>query len=328
MVTATQAPSSSTIKRLFAVSGNRCAFPKCTAGIVVGDTVIGEVCHIKAASRNGPRFDECQTPEERHGFDNLILMCANHHTVIDADDEAYSVERLLRMKSGHEAASSPLPEAAAAAGAAAISINQSGGITAHSVSVQNLHLYGAAGSPIGGAPAEGREANALSLFGPELARILAHQIRALERANVNFICASTAQAAPPDHWTTFQPRKPTLYPAAPQVQDLGAADSSLLAEFYNMLEEIDELITSWRAAETVWDMNVWNFLMQKIERSVSAGVVAVERFCPGRQYDSTMPSAGTLTDRAAFVSSAMRQSLAAHIERFNAKVKQAVPKRR
>jgi hypothetical protein len=65
---------------------NRCAFPGCTTPIVMTDTgtLVAEVCHIRAQSEKGPRYDPSQSDEERHGFDNLVLMCRVHHKVIDA----------------------------------------------------------------------------------------------------------------------------------------------------------------------------------------------------------------------------------------------------
>jgi hypothetical protein len=60
------------------------------------------VCHIAAQNAGGSRFDAAQSDEERHGFNNLILMCPIHHDVIDADEEAYSVDRLLRFKAERE----------------------------------------------------------------------------------------------------------------------------------------------------------------------------------------------------------------------------------
>ena len=107
-----KAPSAATIKRLFAVSGNICAFPKCTAPLVdaASGKVTGRVCHIKAASPGGPRYDPGQTDEERHGFENLMLMCGTHHDVIDADEESYTVERLKELKARHEAKGGTAPE--------------------------------------------------------------------------------------------------------------------------------------------------------------------------------------------------------------------------
>jgi hypothetical protein len=113
--------------------------------MVQGDTIIGEVCHISAASPNGPRYDPQQSPAERHGFDNLILLCANHHLVIDDDPEAYTVERLRKMKANHESTATTLGAAEIDHGTNLLidqsvhAINQSGGITAHTVN-QTFHL--------------------------------------------------------------------------------------------------------------------------------------------------------------------------------------------
>lgn len=99
-------PSLPTIKRLFAVSGNRCAFPKCPLPLVdeASGKVTGRICHIKAQSPGGARYDENQTDEERHGFGNLVLMCPIHHDVIDSDEDSYTIERLFQIKAEHEKA--------------------------------------------------------------------------------------------------------------------------------------------------------------------------------------------------------------------------------
>src|SRR5712671_1056267 len=89
-------PSVPTKKRLFALSSNRCAFPRCPATLIDGKTVVGKICHIKGARPGGARYDAQQSAAARHGFDNLILMCGRHHDVIDDDEEAYTVDRLLK----------------------------------------------------------------------------------------------------------------------------------------------------------------------------------------------------------------------------------------
>jgi hypothetical protein len=95
--------STRTMKRLFAVSGNRCAFPNCQASIAdEKGTIIGRVCHIEADSPGGPRYNSVQSDDERQGFENLILICANHHTVIDDDSESYTVASLKKIKADHE----------------------------------------------------------------------------------------------------------------------------------------------------------------------------------------------------------------------------------
>jgi len=98
-------PSVATVKRLFAVSGNRCAFPGCALPLVdeASGKVTGRVCHIKADSPGGLRYDAGQNEKERHGFANLVLMCPMHHDVIDSDTEKYTMERLLEIKAQHEA---------------------------------------------------------------------------------------------------------------------------------------------------------------------------------------------------------------------------------
>ena len=69
-------------------------------------------------------------------------MCAKHHTVIDDDQESYTVERLLRMKTDQEARNAtPIGDDIATRAARlliqqpVVSVNQSGGITAHTVYV-------------------------------------------------------------------------------------------------------------------------------------------------------------------------------------------------
>lgn len=96
-------PSDPTIKRLFAVSSNRCAFPGCTETLVEGETVVGEVCHIKSARKGHQRYDPKQNDAERSGFDNLILLCRKHHKIVDTEVDRYPRDLLTEMKIAHEA---------------------------------------------------------------------------------------------------------------------------------------------------------------------------------------------------------------------------------
>lgn len=93
------APSIKTVKRLFAVSGNRCAFPGCQNPIVEeSGTITGQIAHICAASENGPRYDSHQSDDERHGFGNLLLLCGRHHTIIDSEVSRHSIAFLQEIK--------------------------------------------------------------------------------------------------------------------------------------------------------------------------------------------------------------------------------------
>ncbi|MCZ8380355.1 HNH endonuclease signature motif containing protein [Mycobacterium sp. CPCC 205372] len=99
-------PRESTVRRLYALSMNQCAFPDCPTELVTPETgtIIGEVCHIHAHNEGGPRYLDKQTEEERHGFDNLVLMCRNHHKEIDTATNlgVYTVEWLIEAKRNHE----------------------------------------------------------------------------------------------------------------------------------------------------------------------------------------------------------------------------------
>jgi hypothetical protein len=146
-------PSQAMIKRLFAHSANRCPFPKCTSALVVGESVVGEICHIEADQPGGPRYNARQTPAERHGYDNLILMCPTHHKVIDDDEETYTVEKVKAMKAKHEANAGTLDDAEASSGASLlVSMNQSGGVAAQSIGVVNYYHTPASQTELSQAP--------------------------------------------------------------------------------------------------------------------------------------------------------------------------------
>lgn len=96
-------PTLATLKRLFAKSHNQCAFPKCDLPIAEDSgTITGIVCHIKARSKGGPRYDAKQSEDDRHSFSNLVLMCARHSKIIDTAPKLYTVELLQEMKEIHE----------------------------------------------------------------------------------------------------------------------------------------------------------------------------------------------------------------------------------
>lgn len=96
----------STVRRLDTLSGNECAHPTCQKKLIAEDgvSIISKICHITAASAEGPRYDASMTDDERRGFDNLILLCDEHHVIIDnkANESTYSTSLLKEWKSNHE----------------------------------------------------------------------------------------------------------------------------------------------------------------------------------------------------------------------------------
>jgi len=80
-----------TVKHLFAASANRCSHPGCTQEMVTNrGIVVGEICHITASSRGGPRYDPKLNDDERDSFANLILFCPTHHKMADDDTARYT----------------------------------------------------------------------------------------------------------------------------------------------------------------------------------------------------------------------------------------------
>lgn len=96
------APTGETLRRLFLHSGNLCAYPGCGKLMMNAEGVfIGQVCHIEAAEENGERFNADMTNEDRRQFDNLMLMCYEHHQVTN-DTIQYTVSKLQQIKADHE----------------------------------------------------------------------------------------------------------------------------------------------------------------------------------------------------------------------------------
>lgn len=96
-------------KLLAFASGNRCAFPGCDRPLSIpaesGDdgVVTGVAAHIVGASRQGPRGDLELTDDERDKSSrNRILLCPEHHKLIDDRPRVYTVQALVTMKMTHE----------------------------------------------------------------------------------------------------------------------------------------------------------------------------------------------------------------------------------
>lgn len=116
--------------------------------MALNETLTGEVCHIKGARLGSARYDDQQTDLERHAYANLILMCPTHHTVIDDDEETYTVDRLCKIKAAHEAQSAPITDADAASVAELFihnvtNIGQTGGLSAHTVNASAITVQSA-----------------------------------------------------------------------------------------------------------------------------------------------------------------------------------------
>jgi len=103
--------SEKAIKLLWSNAAGRCSFADCGERLTVEQAAksaphtLGEMAHIKGKNNGSNRYDESQTDKERDSYENLILLCPNHHTSIDKpeNEEEYSVDVLIKMKTDHEA---------------------------------------------------------------------------------------------------------------------------------------------------------------------------------------------------------------------------------
>jgi len=95
--------STKTRKKLWGKSGNRCSICKIELFSKPKDKDgfnIGEECHIISSKINGPRHKP--NIDDYDFFDNLILLCRNHHKEIDELTDTYTEELLRYIKLNHE----------------------------------------------------------------------------------------------------------------------------------------------------------------------------------------------------------------------------------
>ena len=95
--------SDSDIKKLWGLSAGRCSYPGCSTPCIdhIEDcpTVIGEMAHVIAKRHQGPRAIDSGGDDS---YDNLILLCPTHHTLIDKAHNKFTKQILIKMKCDHE----------------------------------------------------------------------------------------------------------------------------------------------------------------------------------------------------------------------------------
>lgn len=87
------------VSYLFGLAAGRCSV--CKTPVVHRDVKIGEMAHIIARKKGGARGD-LPFQGDINGYNNLILLCPNHHTEVDNNPAAYPPETLHRIKDEHE----------------------------------------------------------------------------------------------------------------------------------------------------------------------------------------------------------------------------------
>lgn len=91
--------------KLWAISGGRCEmcnrllYQDLTFGV---DGNFGEMAHIHAVSEGGPRHKYGMSKGEKNNIDNLMLLCEEHHHLVDTNPEDFSEGLLVQKKIAHE----------------------------------------------------------------------------------------------------------------------------------------------------------------------------------------------------------------------------------
>ncbi len=106
-------PSKNTASLLWGTCGGECANPDCESPVLRIEKTnkvvekIGQIAHIRGARPGSNRYDPSQSDQERHHYDNLLILCPKCHTQqpdgvdIPANEERFPPELLMEWKSAH-----------------------------------------------------------------------------------------------------------------------------------------------------------------------------------------------------------------------------------
>lgn len=97
--------SNKNIKLLWGKAAGHCSAPRCREDLTrylakSGDTVLGEMAHVIGRKPGAARSDGAIVDDS---YDNLILLCTNHHTLIDKASADYPADLLHTWKQDWEA---------------------------------------------------------------------------------------------------------------------------------------------------------------------------------------------------------------------------------
>lgn len=95
----------SVVLRLWGMSAGRCEI--CNKLLYLDsyfgdDANFAEKAHIHAVGATGPRHRDDMTQDEINRIDNLMLLCEEHHHLIDTKPENYPGDYLVHQKAAHE----------------------------------------------------------------------------------------------------------------------------------------------------------------------------------------------------------------------------------
>lgn len=98
-------PDAQTKRQLFAASAGYCQNPGCSNELFIdasGKSIhIAEMAHVFAANDRGPRAKPELSEQERGAFENLVVLCANCHTMVDKAPETFPDNMMQSWKREH-----------------------------------------------------------------------------------------------------------------------------------------------------------------------------------------------------------------------------------
>jgi hypothetical protein len=100
-------PDDATRLKLFTDSAGYCQNPGCSTPLFPEGFEkfphIAEMAHIFAATDGGPRTNEKLSNEERGAYENIVLLCASCHALVDKTPEAHPPTLMATWKREHVA---------------------------------------------------------------------------------------------------------------------------------------------------------------------------------------------------------------------------------
>lgn len=87
-------------KKLWGKAGGLCSI--CKQPLIIEKNIIGEESHIFGQKNGSARFDNLKPNSEVDSYENLILLCPNHHEEIDKNPIDWTTEKLIKIKDDHE----------------------------------------------------------------------------------------------------------------------------------------------------------------------------------------------------------------------------------
>ena len=62
---------------------------------------IGQFAHIHSETKNGPRYDKKISDSFLASKENFLLLCTNHHNIIDNNPKLYPAKKLKKIREIH-----------------------------------------------------------------------------------------------------------------------------------------------------------------------------------------------------------------------------------